>query len=536
MIFYDSHKWRTLVKIRGSVFPKAFLIAIPSSLLAFAIRWLEAQGWLDLNNMAVLSQGSVYSGFTFVLGVSVVFRTSQAYSRYWASATSVHEMGSEWIDACASLIAFVQNSRKPRNEVHRFSHTMVRLFSLMHAMALEEIASLKDENFPLIDIEGFNQEDLSLLSGEEAQGNKVQVIMSWIKVYIAAAFDCGLLNVPAPILTRVFQELGAGQVRYHDAQQVAIWPFPFPYTQMNMILIYMFMVVTPIVIGMWDVEPWVCSIFTLISCVCLLGLDLIASELENPFGDDPNDLPCMEMQIEINHALTLMLNPRTWQIPKLLPTAHTDYDELIEDGAQCRLSMSLQQYKMEKPRSVRSGNCRDSGTDNWRRWGQKGRAMSSSGSARTVRSPLSPQSPFENILQSHASNGSVGTISTSKTEDKESAVPSVPQPPSCNLLQDLFVQLCKHLEDHTRQQSASQDLFKQQCASQHAVLERFVSSLQCSHKEANSIAVGAPPSPPASPSVANRSSLGSGHEGGLAFGWGPCTLTPLDCKHVKRMS
>mmetsp|Transcript_78559 Transcript_78559/g.243714 ORF Transcript_78559/g.243714 Transcript_78559/m.243714 type:complete len:603 (+) Transcript_78559:3-1811(+) len=346
MIHYDSHKWRSLAQIRGSVLPKAMLWALPSASLAFCLKWLEGRGTLSLEMLDVLTQGDIYSGFTFVLGFSLVFRTSQSYLRYWTAATSVHEMGSEWSDSCASLIAFSSISRRPHHEVLRFRHTIVRLFSLLHAMALEEIASV-DDNINLLDVVGLNREKLGVLTTGLAQGRKVQIVLTWIKSYIVQMSDSGLLNVPAPILTRVFQELGAGLVNYHKAQQIVIWPFPFPYTQLNLLLIQIYTIITPLVVSTWGTWSWMCCIFTFVSVTCMIGLDLIASELENPFGDDPNDLPVQELQADINKILTMQLNPVITTPPELMQGAVTDYKDL---AASCL----NQKYRSLKDRLQRS--------------------------------------------------------------------------------------------------------------------------------------------------------------------------------------
>mmetsp|Transcript_5961 Transcript_5961/g.13124 ORF Transcript_5961/g.13124 Transcript_5961/m.13124 type:complete len:664 (+) Transcript_5961:97-2088(+) len=363
MIYYDSHKWSTLLGIQGSVFPMATLLAIPSALAAFILKYLVNADLVRLDMMNHFgNSNSVYSGFTFVLGFSLVFRTSESYHRFWTAATSCHEMGSEWSDCCSSLIAFVQVSKKPPEVVQQFTHRVVRLFCLLHAMAMEEIAHLQEGNFPLIDIAGLNQQDLKALLADECHGKRVQVVLSWIKICIIEAWDNGLLNVPPPILTRVFQELGLGLVEYHKAQQVVIWPFPFPYTQMNLVLIYVYMFVTPLVIVTWDLEPWLAGLGTFFSVLCMIGLDLIASELENPFGEDANDLPVREIHSQMIRILLLLLSPRATRVPRLLPTAVTNFDILMNKKAEDRQSLMQSQNAADFQRMRLNGMMKSAST------------------------------------------------------------------------------------------------------------------------------------------------------------------------------
>uniref|UniRef100_A0A7S0BCW3 Bestrophin homolog n=1 Tax=Pyrodinium bahamense TaxID=73915 RepID=A0A7S0BCW3_9DINO len=351
MILYDSQRWTNLIRIRGSVFPRAVLLALPSAGMAALIKFLEAEGIFGLSSiLSMMPSNSVYSGFTFVLGFVLVFRASQSYARYWLAATSVHLMQAEWFHACSSLIAFSKVSKKKQEEVTAFAHTCIRLFCLLHAMALEEIADLTDENFPLLDIQGFSQEDVRILCSERAAGRKVELVFQWIQAYIVKSLDSDLLNVPSPIVTRVFQNLGNGLINYNSAQQVVIWPFPFAYAQMNGILIFVYMMLTPIVMCNWTGIVWSCALFTFVSVLCMVGLDLIAIELENPFGDDPNDLPVWEMQNVFNRDLVMLVDPLVWTVPKLLPRAR-GHAELMDCGRH--ESLSLEEYERSQQHTGR---------------------------------------------------------------------------------------------------------------------------------------------------------------------------------------
>ncbi|CAK0893286.1 unnamed protein product [Prorocentrum cordatum] len=238
-------------------------------------------------------------------------------------------MKAEWCDACGSLIAFAQTSKMSTESIMRFSHTLVRLFGLMHAMALEEMSGVDDLiQFPLLDIDGLDKKDLMILTTAAAHGRTVEIVCQWIKVTIIRATHTGVLDVPAPILTRVFQELGTGLVNYHEAVQVVIWPFPFPYAQMGAVLIVVYMFVTPFVVCTWSDSPYYCFTATFVSLVCMRGLEMIAVELENPFGTDPNDLPLAALHAAVNRDLTLLVNPQAWQVPQLVDKALVNYDDL----------------------------------------------------------------------------------------------------------------------------------------------------------------------------------------------------------------
>jgi len=60
------------------------------------------------------------------------------------------------------------------------------------------------------------------------------------------------------------------------------------------------------------------------------GINMIAAEIEQPFGDDVNDLPTHELQRELNATLLLLLDPPLGRVPQLKPTAILDMRKLRE--------------------------------------------------------------------------------------------------------------------------------------------------------------------------------------------------------------
>ena len=328
MILYDNKSFRSLCKCTGSVFPQAFLAAGVPVALAALLKSLTLSGHIDLNDLDLVSDGSVYGSFAFVLGFTLVFRCQQAYQRYFASAKSLHMMSSEWLDACGSLLSFVKVSKKSHRERRQFEAVLVRLFCLLHALAMEELCSLAEENFHLLDIEAFAKQDLMILHSNIPGPQKVQVVVVWIKYFIVQGIDSGMLSIPPPILTRVYQEIGAGMAEFHDAQLISMWPFPFPYAQLSLFLTVLHMAISPLIMVQYTKSVWSACLLTCVSVVSVISLNIISLELENPFGEDNNDLPANEVHDHFRDSLLVLADPDNWQVPRLLPTASLDFGHL----------------------------------------------------------------------------------------------------------------------------------------------------------------------------------------------------------------
>lgn len=216
-------------------------------------------------------------------------------------------MRSQMYEAAGSLATFSLMSKKPKEEVELFKDKIVRLFSLLHGMALSSIAD-QQEHFQCIDIESIPDRYISYLKGKSRR-QKVEVVYQWINHLIIESLDNGLLNVPPPLLSRVFQELEKAMVEYNQVLQIMTISFPFPYAQVAVVMIWLYFLVTPFVATSWTAQPFMAAGYTLISAACFVGLEMIAAELENPFGDDINDLPCKQFQDESNDGLLLLVDP-----------------------------------------------------------------------------------------------------------------------------------------------------------------------------------------------------------------------------------
>ena len=164
----------------------------------------------------------------------MVFRTSQAYNRFWEGSTSTHVMRAEWFDACAGICAFCKHSSADKTVVLRFQHMLIRLFSMMHAQALAEIedtdmndvVDVRAFQYQLIDVEGIDEDSLAAIRDSDT---RCELIYQWIQQIVVENISTGVLSIPPPILSRCFQQLSNGMNAFHAAGQLSQVLFPFPY-------------------------------------------------------------------------------------------------------------------------------------------------------------------------------------------------------------------------------------------------------------------------------------------------------------------
>jgi len=315
MIIY-SHGPSILCQLHGSVVPKACLLAIPSAILAVVIHSVEKQGGVQIFGY-VDGMEEIWTGYTFVMGFLIVFRTNQAHSRFWEGATLINQIRGEWFNATSNLASFCSAQPDKRDKVDSFQQLLIRLMSLLYCSALQQVCELADDRLQIIDLAGIEQCSLDHLL---ASPDPCETILNWIQRLVVEANSNGVIEVPPPILSRAFQELSRGMVNLNNVRKIKDVPFPFPYAQMitGMLLIHWF--VTPVIASQVIVSVGWSALAVFCAVASFWSLYFIAQEIDQPFGDDPNDLRIEAMQKEFNASLIFLLTSLSQKVPQYTPS------------------------------------------------------------------------------------------------------------------------------------------------------------------------------------------------------------------------
>jgi len=307
----------TLLQIEGSVFPRALLFALPSAVLAALLVHVRVQLpelAQELDQVIAIEdthRSQLWTAAVGVLSGLLIFRVNQAMTRFWEGTGLLHQMRGEWFEAVNASVAFSSPSLAKRpEETLNFRHTIVRLMSLCHGSALCEIGGNPPDDCWSIDVAGLDAETLQHLKAcVEVYGFKhVEAILHLIQSLVTANLASGVLKIAPPILTRVYQNLSRGFVNLLNAKKIADTRFPFPYVQLISFFLLVNMVLTPLMISACFTKVWMAVVFAFIPIFGLSCLNLICIELENPFGNDPNDLPLHHFQEDMNNCLIVLLH------------------------------------------------------------------------------------------------------------------------------------------------------------------------------------------------------------------------------------
>merc|ERR1740123_1266680 len=153
---------------------------------------------------------------------------------------------------------------------------------------------------------------------------------------IVDAHMTGVIDISPPVLSRAFQELSRGMVNLASLRKMKEIPFPFPYAQMIQVMLMIHTLVTPILASHLVSNRMGAVLITLAVTSSLWSCLYIAREVDQPFGEDENDLNVAEMQQLVNESLLTLLHPVAQK-----PPAVTSHDlRLVQSDATMEGSSS----------------------------------------------------------------------------------------------------------------------------------------------------------------------------------------------------
>ncbi|MCP2728107.1 bestrophin family protein [Limnofasciculus baicalensis] len=217
---------------------------------------------------------------SIVLGLLLVFRTNTAYERYWEGRKLWGSIVNDSRNLAWQIWVMI-GEVEPEDRANK-----IAALRLVEAFSVACKLSLKSE--PV------NRELAELMS--ESQYLQLQTsnipplqIVSWIGDYLQQQYKRGsdILHYSNLVLMQTI--LNSKIDCLGGCERILRTPLPLAYTihLKQLLLIYCFLLPFQIVHELgWGTSP----IVALISFT-LFGIEEIGLEIENPFGDDPNDLP-----------------------------------------------------------------------------------------------------------------------------------------------------------------------------------------------------------------------------------------------------
>jgi putative membrane protein len=283
MIEYEGRSWLPLLfKLRGSVIPRL----IPRILVATALG-VVAVLLVEQHKFKIPSIAHALVGVA--LGLLLVFRTNASYDRYWEGRKLVGQIVNRTRDLARQIHTYIDDAA-----VRADLAKLVPAFYWLAAQTLRRATDLGPATKLLTDAQQRALDGVVF---------RAPVVTAWIGDRLRAEADAGRLSEQR--LLAFEQNLTAFNDALGGAERILRTPIPFAYAQHIKIFVVLFCFSAPFVMA--DVMGWATPVAVAFLALALFGIDEIGVEIEDPFGDDPNDLPLDAIGTNIEKAVSEIL-------------------------------------------------------------------------------------------------------------------------------------------------------------------------------------------------------------------------------------
>lgn len=300
-----------------AVFRRAMIVSTLGAVMSYVLGFYENQTGL---RTTFGGESSLFGGVIGVIGFLLVFRMAHSYARFQTGSDLVFAMSADFYDATSILVALARSSalaQSNRDDFLKFNQTLVRLVSLLctlcyAGLAGDEVGNDSENDFAEFirsivptSIDPLGLDDLSLKRLARSKC-RPELTYQMLQNLMVDHMD-DVLKVPAPLLTRVFQELGTGMIKYHEAFKLVHVPYPFPLIALSEMALGLHWIACPFVFSIWCPSPAGAAFFTFIVEFIMWSMVALASEFDNPFGNDVNDIDLLKLQQHLNHSLASLV-------------------------------------------------------------------------------------------------------------------------------------------------------------------------------------------------------------------------------------
>lgn len=308
----DKPNWfNTLFQVNGSValmiLPRIAAFAVLALVVSFVYSLDPPYPFQTLGN---LTTNVIYN---LILGLLLVFRTNTSYDRFW-----------EGRKAWGTLVVNIRNLAReirlgiPENKKADLEQKIPAL-KLLGAFAIAAKLHLRGE--PI------NEELKELISPSqvkilESSDHRPLQIIYWIRSFFQDQVQ--LNHLDRSQLSELNSGLNNLTEGLSSCERIITTPIPIAYRVYLKRLILIYCLGLPFKL-VPDLQWWSVLIVAIVSFI-LLGVEEVGRELENPFGNEANDLPLDDICDTILSNIESTIHMPSQDISEALSNQHPDFE------------------------------------------------------------------------------------------------------------------------------------------------------------------------------------------------------------------
>lgn len=232
------------------------------------------------------------------LGLLLVFRTNTAYDRYWEGRKLFGTIGACSRNLAVSFLCYWDSEgKKTDQEQLKFLHLLIAFPKIAkgHLRDEKDLSEIKE----LLNV--CTEKEKEML--EQSMHLPISIVLM-LKTILSKGLKTGRIHPNAII--NMEADLNNLLTAVGGCDRIKATPIPFAYFAHIKILLLIFCGTLPI--GLVDSLGWVTVLATMFISFAFIGIEAIGVEIEDPFGQDPNDLPLEGICIGVETNLLNLYN------------------------------------------------------------------------------------------------------------------------------------------------------------------------------------------------------------------------------------
>ena len=288
--------WRLFLVLRGSVLHRIWKVLLVNFILATLVTLNHG----DLFKLKITLTSIPFTLIGLALAIFLGFRNNAAYDRYWEGRKLWGEIVLQTRNFSRQCLTLIAQSEQPKDDAGRQDvrvRMIYRTIAFTHALRhLLRNTDAINELQPLLELNEWKQlaetdnipdylmhqmgGDLRLCLDEQRLGE-----------CLAASIDKTMCSLTAAAAS---------------CERIKSTPIPFSYTLMLHRTAYMYCFLLPF--GLVDTIGFMTPFVVGIVAYTFFGLDALGDEIEEPFGNSPNDLAldaiCRSVEINLRDSIS----------------------------------------------------------------------------------------------------------------------------------------------------------------------------------------------------------------------------------------
>jgi putative membrane protein len=248
------------------------------SLLSILIAYVEMTFFPEADFLKNLT--TVYSLLGFVISLLLVFRTNTAYDRWWEGRKAWGAFVND-TRSLSSKLAAVSLTPEEKNTFNR----LIPLFVFATKQHLRN-QDLKDESSAVLQLEGL---DLS--------GHQPLRVVQLLRLEIENLLQKETIHRESWLALN--RDLDALITSLGICERIKNTPIPFSYSLFIKKFIFIYVVTMPL--AFVPLFGYLSAFISTFVFYALVSMELLAEEIEDPFGSDQNDLPTDQLCLTIQN-------------------------------------------------------------------------------------------------------------------------------------------------------------------------------------------------------------------------------------------